>query len=101
MFNASSTLFQISASRVIAIAYFFTLRSCDFSEANNERKATIIASKGIRFSIKDSSDTSHHDNEKLVDYYVSLTFFDRKNGKSMSDQPKKANATLCSILLCN
>ena len=80
MLNASATNSQKSIARAVIIAYFYAMRSCEFSEVNGERKTMVVTLACAHFSSKNKSTARHDDDDIFSAFAVSVTFRTQNNG---------------------
>ena len=79
MFHRSTTPIQIAISRVVMSAYFYAMRSCEFSCVSGERRTEIVELQDIHFARRDNS-TVHQTSDKIIGAYsVGIEFTNQKN----------------------
>ena len=73
------TLFAI-VSELAIIAYFFAMRSCEFTMTPQPGRTKIIRLRGIVFRTREGNELLHASTQLTSAYRVTLTFEDQKNG---------------------
>ena len=81
-------------------AFFFAMRSCEYSTIPERGKTKLLTVGNIRFYSKDRIEISHHDHllESRAEY-VTITFEDQKNNKKMETrtQQRTEDPILCPV----
>ena len=80
----SSSFLEVAMSEKIVVAYFFAMRSSEFSICYGERETIVVRLDCIRFLRKDGMTTPHNDDDIFNAFSVRASFIltekRRKNG---------------------
>ena len=82
-YHRATTPRQRAIATLIIIAYFFAMRSCEFSVTSGTRKTKPIHLGGIVFKRRNNSIIPHSSREIFSAFAVSFTFRDQKNREKM------------------
>jgi len=92
---------QAHAADLILAAFFFAMRSCEYSKTPTPGKTTIVTTTDVIFRDKRRR-ILPHSNPDLAQRarYVTITFRDQKNGDRMDTRTQRKNKdpTLCPVL---
>ena len=81
------------------MAYFFAMRSCEFSATRTPGRTNIIRLRGILFRDKNNTILPHSSPELHMAERVTLTFENQKNGTKMDRRThqRTVDPTLCPV----
>jgi hypothetical protein len=82
-------------------AFFFAMRSCEYSSVAERGKTKLLTVGNIRFYTRDRTEISHLDPTlQLIAEYVTVTFEDQKNNHKMETrtQQRTGDPVLCPVL---
>ena len=94
----TDTIYSVIAELAIT-AFFFAMRSCEFTLTPHPGRTKVIRLRGILFREVDNTEISHHDPNLSSAERVTLTFEDQKNGTKMDRRTHQRtnDPTLCPI----
>ena len=93
------TKFAIIAELAI-MAYFWAMRSCEFTLTPTPGKTRIIRVRGIVFQDRENNELDHQSGALEDAVHVTITFEDQKNGVRMESRTheKSGDPILCPVL---
>jgi hypothetical protein len=90
------TLYAVAAELSI-VAYFFAMRSCEFTLTPQPGQTKIIRLRGITFRDRHNKELAHSSPELTQAYRVTLTFEDQKNG---TKNDRRTHQCTTDLVLC-
>ena len=88
-------------SDLVLFAFFFAMRSCEYSSVQGPRKTKTVCLKDVQFYSEKLKTVMHFDAKNITGAdSVSVTFRDQKNGKKMDTRTvwKSGHPRACAVL---